>query len=88
MAITTRVKETIKLLLRGANLKLDTLTAEKAEADRIQRQNAIGQFREPAFPLLDGMQSFDGRRLAQTYATCRGDPVCQPAPIQPLYEIP
>jgi hypothetical protein len=73
MAITTSIKATLNSLLVQGNLKLDTLTAEKIEADRIRRQIAIGQFREPVFPLLDGMQSFDGRRLAETYAICRGE---------------
>ncbi len=72
-AVTTTIKATLNSMLRRVNLRLDTLTAENIEAARIRRQIAMGQFREPVFPLLDGMQTFDGRRLAETYATCRGD---------------
>ena len=43
------------------------------EADRIQRQMAIGQFDKPVFPVLEGMAGFDVKRLAETYAAFRAD---------------
>jgi hypothetical protein len=73
MSITTNIKDAINTALRPINLKLDTLTAEKVEADRIQRQLVIGQFEKPAYPLLDGMCTFDGAPLAATFAACRTD---------------
>jgi hypothetical protein len=54
-----QIKDAISMALRSADLKIDSLTAEKIEADRIQRQIVIGQFDKPAFPLLDGMETFD-----------------------------
>lgn len=73
MSFTTNVKKTINTALRSANVKIDTLTAERVEADRIQRQLDIGHFEKPTFPLLDGMTTFDGKPLAALYAACRAD---------------
>src|SRR5713226_3811943 len=70
MAIATNIKAALNTVLRSVNVKLDTLTAQKIEADRIKRQIALGQFDKPVFPLLDGMASFDGARLAVAYAAC------------------
>jgi hypothetical protein len=73
MAITTNIKDVVNTALRPINLKLDTLIAEKVEADRIRRQIVIGQFEKPAYPLLEGMRTFDGALLAATFAACRID---------------
>jgi hypothetical protein len=73
MSLTTNIKDAINTALRPINLKLDTLTAEKVEADRVQRQIVIGQFERPAYPLLDGMRTFDGAPLGATFAACRTD---------------
>jgi hypothetical protein len=73
MSVTTNIKNAINSALRPINLKLDTLTAQKIEAERIRRQMALGQFDEPTFPLLDGMASFNGAMLAGAYAECRAD---------------
>lgn len=73
MSFTTNIKNTINMALRFVNLRLDTLTAENNEAERIRHQLAVGQFDKPVFPLLDGMGTFDGAILVQTYATCRAD---------------
>jgi Methyltransferase domain len=73
MSITTNIKNAINTAMRPVNLKLDTLTAEKVEADRVQRQIVMGQFEKPAYPLLEGMRTFDGARLAAIFAACRTD---------------
>jgi hypothetical protein len=73
MANSTEIKDTLNRALRTVNIKIDTLTAQRIEADRIQRQFAIGQFEKPVFPLLDGMASFDGKRLGDAYADCRAE---------------
>lgn len=73
LSTTTNIKKAINMALRSVNLKLDTLTAEDIEAERIRRLMASGQFDKPAFPLLDGMADFDGAVLAGTYETCRAD---------------
>jgi hypothetical protein len=59
------------MALRSADLKIDSLTAEKIEADSIQRQIVIGEFDKPAFPLLGGMETFDSAPVAATFAACR-----------------
>ncbi len=57
MAFTTRIKDIANDLLRRANLRLDTLTAEKREAHRLADLAATGYFKKPAFPLLPAFQS-------------------------------
>jgi hypothetical protein len=71
MAITTNIKDTVNTALRFVNVRIDTLTAQTIEADRIKRQKAIGQFDKPVYPLLEGMAIFDGKRLGEAYADCR-----------------
>lgn len=73
MATTTNIKNTLNSLLRSSNLRIDTLTAQKTEADRIRRQKVLGQFDKPAFPLLDGMSSFDGEYLVEAYSAYSAD---------------
>lgn len=73
MSVTTSIKKTINMALRPVKLKLETLTAEQQEAERIRRQVALGQFDKPAFQLLHGMELFDAAILAGTYAKCRDD---------------
>ena len=71
MALSTKIKDSINAALYSVNIKIGSLTAQKIEADRIQRQSTIGWFDRPVFPLLDGMASFSGQHLAETYAACR-----------------
>jgi hypothetical protein len=73
VAFTTYIKDVINGVLRHANVKLDALTAQKFEAERIFHQTAIGQFEKPVYPLLDGMSTFDGRRLSGAFAAWRTD---------------
>jgi hypothetical protein len=73
MAVTTIIKNAINHVLSGANIRVDSLTAETIETNRIERQRAIGQFDKPVFPLLDGMASFDAKPLVDSFAACRTD---------------
>lgn len=70
---TTLVKNRINQTLQHVNLRLDTLTAETVEAERIRRQIAIGQFEKPAFPLLVGMRGYDFRPLVEAWQAVRDD---------------
>lgn len=73
MAISSRIKSLVNRPLSLANMKLDTLTKEKAEAHRISRQKALGRFEQPDFPLLEGMSTFDGKMLANAYSSYKSD---------------
>jgi predicted O-methyltransferase YrrM len=57
MALTTQIKDFANRLLRQANLRLETLTANKLEARRLLDLAATGYFEKPAFPLLPAFQS-------------------------------
>lgn len=50
MAFSTLVKNAINWALAPANLRLDTLTAQRAEEGRIRSLQANGYFNSPAFP--------------------------------------
>ena len=71
MAISTQIKNILNAGLQSVGVKIETLTADNIEADRIRRQIKLGQFDKPAFPLLEGMTTFTGKPLAATYAACR-----------------
>ena len=71
MAFANKIKVILNAALKHANIKLDTLTAERTEAKRVNRQKSIGQFDRPVFPLLEGMSSFDVSDLADAYSTYR-----------------
>jgi predicted O-methyltransferase YrrM len=73
MAVTTVIKNAINRVLSSANLRIDSLTADTIETGRIERQKAIGQFDRPVFPLLDGMASFNGKPLVDSFAAYRTD---------------
>lgn len=68
MALSTQVKNTVNSFLSRINVRIDTLTAERAESDRIRRQVAAGQFNKPVFPLLEGMERFEATTLESAYA--------------------
>jgi hypothetical protein len=73
MALTTNIKNTINAIIRSTNIKIDTLTAQKIESDRILRQKHNGQFNRPVFPLLTGITEYDCSYLAEMYGACRTD---------------
>lgn len=57
MALTTRIKDFANYLLRQANLRLETLTANRLESRRLADLAATGYFEKPVFPLLPAFQS-------------------------------
>lgn len=73
MKLTTSVKLLANKLLAPLNLKLDSLTEEKNEVDRIQRLIARGRGEGPVYALTPGMETFDHRPIAQAYATYAAD---------------
>ena len=73
MAVTTAVKNTFNLMLGHVNLRLDTLTAEKIEGERIEILKAAGHLAEPAFPLLPGMSEFAAENLIEYHHMFRHD---------------
>jgi len=52
MALSTQIRVSLNRALAPFNLRLDTLTAERAEADRLAKLDAGGQFARAAFPVL------------------------------------
>jgi predicted O-methyltransferase YrrM len=59
MAITTRVKDGMNLLLRGANLRLESLTAERLEERRCARLDDADYFDRPVFPVPRAFEELD-----------------------------
>jgi predicted O-methyltransferase YrrM len=49
MAFTTLIKSGVNRLLSRVNLRIDTLTAERVEARRLEYLEARGHFQQPAF---------------------------------------
>ena len=73
MTITTRAKQAANRALRNLNLKIDTLTAERHEAARIESLRQRGYFERPVFPLLPGFAEFSPDALAAALAKFSGD---------------
>ncbi len=59
MGLFTATKAFANLLLAPLNLRLDSRTAERAEAARLERLVASGHFDRPIFPLLPQFQKCD-----------------------------
>lgn len=59
MALTTRIKSGINRVLRFANLRVDTLTVEKAETRRLRALETSGYFDHPVFPVPPTFRSMD-----------------------------
>lgn len=59
MSLTTQIKDTANRLLRRANLRLDTLTAERLETHRLLDLAAKGHFEKPVFPVLNLFKDCD-----------------------------
>jgi predicted O-methyltransferase YrrM len=57
MALTTKIKNFTNRFFQRANLRLETLTADKLEACRLAELAATGYFEKPAFPLLPAFDS-------------------------------
>src|SRR2546421_633671 len=59
MAFTTRVKSCVNRLLSPVNLRIDTLTAERAEATRLKALDGRGHFQSLAFPVATAFETMD-----------------------------
>ena len=57
MAISTQIKSTVNSWLCGLNLRLETLTEEKIETNRLEALDQSGYFEEEAFPIPQGFRS-------------------------------
>jgi predicted O-methyltransferase YrrM len=54
MALTTAIKRVLNRALAPANLKIDTLTSERAEQQRLLALDRSGHFERPVYPLPAG----------------------------------
>jgi predicted O-methyltransferase YrrM len=59
--------------LAKLNLRLETLTAPKAEARRVRKLVDGGHFEKPVFPLLDSFSAFDATPILQADAAFGAD---------------
>lgn len=71
MALSTKIKTIVNAALKPVNLKVDSLTLDRAEAQRLEEyERAIG-FDSPPYALSPGMAAFDAAVLAADYAQHR-----------------
>lgn len=68
MAVTTALKNSTNRLLSVLNLRLDSLTAENAEKERIRSLERMGHLEGPLYPLLDGIGNMDLTWIASAKA--------------------
>lgn len=59
MALTTALKDFANALLRPLNVRVDSLTAERAERARLAALAASGYFDRPAFPVPEAIRACD-----------------------------
>lgn len=64
MAFTTRIKLAVNQFVAPFNIKLDTLTADRREAARIEQLRCSGHFDGPILPLISGLREFDPDGIA------------------------
>jgi predicted O-methyltransferase YrrM len=65
MIYSTAVKNTLNRLLQVFGLRLITLTAQRAENERIKGLRKLRQFTRPVYPLLTGMVDFSIKLMAE-----------------------
>lgn len=65
MAFSTLTKSYVNHLLKHLNLRLDTLTAEKLETQRLCDLERLGQFERPVFPVPAAFEQADSARTLQ-----------------------
>lgn len=61
MAATTKIKAALNALLASANLRLESLTAERQEQARLATLHTAGHFAKAVFPLLPGFENSSAR---------------------------
>lgn len=71
MAFTSSAKRVANRLLAPLGVRLDSLTMEHAESDRLRALEARGQFDRQVFPLLPQFQTCDPSPVFQQIATDR-----------------
>jgi hypothetical protein len=71
MALTTSVKQLINAVLRPANLKIETLTAERQELARLTDHVHTFGFEQQLYALSPGFAEFDVTSMADAYARHR-----------------
>jgi predicted O-methyltransferase YrrM len=59
MGILSHTKRAANRLLRFANLRIDSLTAERTEMERLRELQAAGHFDQPIFPVLEQFKLCD-----------------------------
>jgi hypothetical protein len=69
----TVLKKFVNRGLRIGNLKLDTLTAEKLERDRLENMARRGYFSRPAFSVSDSFRLFSAEPLRAALEAYRAD---------------
>jgi hypothetical protein len=65
MNLSTKIKNTINALLEPANIRLETLTADRLETRRLLELEKSGQYRRPIFPVLPQFSECDPTPLFQ-----------------------
>lgn len=63
MGFTTHIKDNVNRMLRGVNLKVDTLTADRIAMRRLMDLERAGHFSEPVFALPQPLQRMDPAEL-------------------------
>lgn len=61
MALTTQLKFLANRLLKPVNLKIDSLTIERAEMARLDKLKQLGQFRDQVLPIPKPIAEWDSR---------------------------
>jgi hypothetical protein len=56
MATTTKLRNALNTLLSPANVRLETMTAERRELARLESLRTAGHFDRPVFPVLPGFE--------------------------------
>lgn len=68
MAFSTKIRVALNKLLSIANLKIDSLTAERREEARLVELSKAGLFDRPVYAMLPGMEAFDVAPMAEAYS--------------------
>jgi hypothetical protein len=71
MSFTTTAKNGLNRLLGVANLRLETLTRQRAEERRLARLSAEGQFDKPVFPLPASFETADASNILDALSQFR-----------------
>lgn len=70
---TTKIKHIINYVINPINLHIDSLTKERAEAERLRGLMERGHFSEPVFPVPPEFDDMDWRRIVSLIQEFEGD---------------